>query len=226
MAATLASTVAAPPSASAAAGKAAAVNCKKVKCIALTFDDGPSPYTGALLDTLRSNKVKVTFFVVGRQVEKRPSVVRRMVREGHEVGNHTWDHTRLTDALDGEIVSELSSTQEAVHEAAGIRPKLMRPPFGATDQRVRAAVQTAGLPLVLWTGSTRDWELRNTKAITRKALSLVRPNGVILMHDIVPETVKAMPGILSELRKRDYHVVTVSSVLGDRKLEAGEQYPS
>ncbi|MBB5139350.1 peptidoglycan/xylan/chitin deacetylase (PgdA/CDA1 family) [Thermocatellispora tengchongensis] len=196
-----------------------------MKCIALTFDDGPSASTAKLLDTLKRHRAKATFFLVGRQVEKRPGVARRMAREGHEIGNHTYSHARLTELSEQEILAEVTDAQQAIRAATGREPALMRPPFGAVDERVQAVAEFAGLPVVMWTGSTRDWELKDTRKIAAKALGLARRDAVILMHDIVPQTVAAMPKILTELRERGYHVVTVSSVLRGRELAPGQRYP-
>jgi peptidoglycan/xylan/chitin deacetylase (PgdA/CDA1 family) len=208
-----------------AAASTARVDCARVKCIALTFDDGPGPSTGKLLDLLRQRRAKATFFVVGRQAERRPALVRRMAREGHEIGNHTYSHPRLTGLPEHEILEELTGTQEIIERITGRAPRTMRPPYGDSDERVAAVAEFAGLAQILWTGSTRDWELRDRKAIARKALSLVRRDAVILMHDTVPETVKAMPEILGALRKRGYHLVTVAEVLRGESLIAGQRYP-
>ncbi|GIH27496.1 hypothetical protein Aph01nite_58060 [Acrocarpospora phusangensis] len=208
-----------------ATAQAAKPYCQKYKCIALTFDDGPWPYTPELLDTLKKYKANATFFVLGRKVANRPEMMQRMVKEGHEVGNHTWDHPNLTELSDEEIVAEITSTQEVIHDTIGLWPTMMRPPSGATNARVGARMAELGLPQILWTGSTLDWQARNKKIITARTLKLAKRNGVILLHDIVPETVKAMPTVLSTLKKKGYKFVTVSTLLGDRKLAPGEVWP-
>ncbi|WP_214109636.1 polysaccharide deacetylase family protein [Acrocarpospora catenulata] len=199
--------------------------CVKYKCIALTFDDGPWPYTPELLDTLKKYKAKATFFVLGRKVANRPEMMQRMVKEGHEVGNHTWDHPSLTELSDEDIVAEITSTQEVIYETIGRYPTMMRPPNGATNERVGERMAELGLPQILWTGSTLDWQARNQKIIKQRTLKLAKRNGVILLHDIVPETVKAMPAVLKTLKAKGYKFVTVSTLLGDRKLAAGEIWP-
>jgi peptidoglycan/xylan/chitin deacetylase (PgdA/CDA1 family) len=201
------------------------VDCAKVKCVALTFDDGPGPYTSALLDTLAKHRVKVTFFLVGKHVAERKGVVRRMAREGHEIGDHTYDHEHLTALSDFQILDQLTRTQDVIHSVTGKRPSLMRPPYGDTDARVSAIDKELGLSQVLWTGTTHDWALRDIDAIGDKVLSLVKRDGVILMHDVVPHTVKAMPRILSTLEKQGYHVVTVSTVARGKGLAPGDTFP-
>ncbi|GAA0383621.1 hypothetical protein GCM10009530_38090 [Microbispora corallina] len=199
--------------------------CARHKCIALTFDDGPWPYTPALLDTLKKHKAKATFFVLGRKVANRPELTRRIVAEGHDIGNHTWDHEVLTTLSDEEVLSTVSSTTDIIRETIGKAPTMMRPPSGATNSRVGALMAQLGLPQILWTGSTLDWQARNTKVIAKRTLALAKRNGVILLHDIVPETVKAMPGVLTTLEKQGYRFVTITTLLQGRQLKGGEIYP-
>jgi peptidoglycan/xylan/chitin deacetylase (PgdA/CDA1 family) len=215
----------APPASAAAEAAAARVNCAKVKCIALTFDDGPAPTTVKLLDTLRKHRAKATFFLVGKRVREHPRIARRTAREGHEIGNHSYGHESLPALPDFAIVEELKRTQEAIRAATGRRPKLMRPPYGHTDERVTAANAELGLAQILWTGTTLDWKLRDVDAIGDKILELAKPNAVILMHDVVPHTVKVMPRVLRELRKRGYHLVTVSTLAGSGRLRPGTTFP-
>jgi peptidoglycan/xylan/chitin deacetylase (PgdA/CDA1 family) len=198
--------------------------CKKHKCIALTFDDGPWPYTPALLDTLKKYHAKATFFLVGAKVVNRPEMVQRIHAEGHEIGNHTWSHPYLNKLSDEDVIAEISGTQTAIHDAIGIYPDFMRPPFGATNAHVGALMKDLGLAQIKWTGATQDTSLRDTKKIVKAALKLARPNAIILMHDIVPETVKGVPAILKELKKRGYTCVTITTLLG-KDLTPGKVYP-
>lgn len=220
-----AATVNANAPAKQAKDKKAKPYCARHKCIALTFDDGPWPYTPELLDTLKKHKAKATFFVVGRKVANRPELTRRIAKEGHEIGNHTWNHPNLTELSDEDILEEVRSTSEVIKETIGTAPTLMRPPFGATNARVGELMAELGLPQIKWSGSTLDWQARNTKVIASRTLKLAERNGVILLHDIVPETVKAMPKVLSTLRKQGYRFVTVSTLFEGQKLKAGEIYP-
>ncbi len=199
--------------------------CARYKCIALTFDDGPWPYTPALLDTLKKHKAKATFFLLGRKVEHRPELTRRIHEEGHDIGNHTWTHPSLTTLTDGEVFEEISTTSEIIYRTIGERPEYMRPPNGATNSRVSALMADLGLPQILWTGSTLDWQARDTKVIAKRTLKLAKRNGVILLHDIVPETVKAMPGVLTALEKEHYKFVTLTTLLQGRTLRPGQIYP-
>ncbi|TQS27250.1 polysaccharide deacetylase family protein [Microbispora sp. KK1-11] len=199
--------------------------CARYKCIALTFDDGPWPYTPALLDTLKKHKAKATFFLLGRKVAHRPELTRRIYEEGHDIGNHTWTHPSLTKLSDGEVFEEVSSTSDIINQTIGKMPEYMRPPNGATNSRIASLMADLGLPQILWTGSTLDWQARDTKVIAQRTLKLAKRNGVILLHDIVPETVKAMPGVLTALEKQHYKFVTLTTLLQGRKLRPGEVYP-
>ncbi|GAA3791681.1 hypothetical protein GCM10022226_08360 [Sphaerisporangium flaviroseum] len=199
--------------------------CARYKCIALTFDDGPWPYTPALLDTLKKHKAKATFFLLGRKVESRGELTQRIVAEGHEIGNHTWNHPDLTTLSNEEILDEMTRTSDVIDRTVGRAPTMMRPPNGATNARVGEVMIELGLPQILWTGSTLDWQARDVNVIAKRTLKLAKRNGVILLHDIVPETVKAMPAVLKALEKQNYRFVTVTTLLQGRELQGGEIYP-
>jgi peptidoglycan-N-acetylglucosamine deacetylase len=197
------------------------VDCAKSKCLALTFDDGPGPYTGRLLKILRRHSARATFFVVGRNAAANPRLLRRMAAGNHEIGNHTWDHADLARLSTASIHSEVRRTQQAVHRAIGRWPTIMRPPYGAINPRVNHAI---GLPEIMWSGDTLDWLHRNPGRVRRSVLKLARRNAVILVHDIRETTVAAMPGTLNELIKRGYTLVTVSELFGGKRLRAGHAY--
>ncbi|SDH50739.1 Peptidoglycan/xylan/chitin deacetylase, PgdA/CDA1 family [Sinosporangium album] len=224
-AAVLAATTLLTPGTAQAGATAPPVNCAKVKCLALTFDDGPGPHTARLLDLLAVHRAKASFYLVGKRVEEDPRLTGRIAREGHEIGNHTYSHPRLTELTDGEILDQWADTQRLIVKATGRRPTTMRPPYGGTDDRVLDLAASAGLAQIMWTGTTLDWKLREKNAIERKVLSLARRDGVILMHDVVPATVEAMPSILTALKKRGYHLVTVSALRRGKPLGPGESYP-
>ncbi|RBQ16486.1 polysaccharide deacetylase family protein [Spongiactinospora rosea] len=202
------------------------VNCHRAKCIALTFDDGPGPHTARLLDTLKKNGVRVTFFLVGEMAQRRPSVVRRMAREGHEIANHTFSHPRLTELGSNEIASEIRRGKAVIRRLTGRQPEMLRPPYGLTDERVEALAGAQGQAVMLWSSSSRDWELRRSDLIVKRALKLARRDGIMLLHDIVPGTVRAIPTLLKELRKRGYTVVTVSEARRGKLPGPGERWPA
>ncbi|SDH88148.1 polysaccharide deacetylase family protein [Nonomuraea jiangxiensis] len=202
----------------------ASVDCARVKCLALTFDDGPGEHTPTLLKLLKKEKVKATFFLVGKRVVQRPALARQALAEGHAIGNHTYSHASLPTRLDNEILDELKVNQEVIEKATGYRPTMYRPPYGHTDQRVLTLANQVNLAEILWTGTTLDWSLKDAAKIKAAALKLAKRDGVILMHDTEPATVKAMPGIIKELKKQGYHLVTVPTLLRGKGPMAGTSY--
>lgn len=205
--------------------KVASVDCAKVKCIALTFDDGPGKYADKLLDTLKKYKSKATFFLEGQYVKSRPAFAKRMVAEGHDIGNHSYTHPHLREISEDRIREELTKTQDLVKKVTGKYPTTIRPPYGEFDERVQAIATEMGMPIILWNGGSRDWATRNETAIYNEVLKNAKRDGVILMHDWVEQTVKVMPKLLVALQKQGYHVVAVSSLRGAKGVKAGDIYP-
>ncbi|MFJ6747825.1 polysaccharide deacetylase family protein [Streptomyces sp. NPDC091266] len=201
------------------------VDCRKLKCVALTFDAGPSENTPRLLDILKKEKVHATFFMLGKNhIDKRPEGVTRIDAEGHELANHTWSHQILTDIEPAEAERELSRVQDSVRKITGKTPKLMRPPQGKTDENVSRISKELGLAQVLWSVTAKDYQTNDSRLITKRVLDQTERDGVILLHDIYKGTVPAVPGILKELKKRGYTVVTVSQLLSPAKPEPGMVY--
>jgi len=198
-------------------------DCTRVKCIALTFDDGPAESTRELLDVLAARDVKATFFVVGRNAEKHPELVLREHREGHELGDHSYTHTDLGMSSKQKITSELSRTREAIRRASGATPGLMRPPYGSTSKQVEKAAREMDMAQVLWTVDPLDWRTRDSRDIERRVVKSVKPGSIVLLHDIHRTTVRAVPGIIDELTAKGYEFVTVSELFGG-KLTPGKKY--
>ncbi|MEU0571763.1 polysaccharide deacetylase family protein [Nonomuraea sp. NPDC005983] len=211
-----------PPAAQA---PAKAVDCEQVKCIALTFDDGPGKYAGALLDTLKKYNAKATFFLEGQYVHSRPSFVKRMAQEGHELGNHSYKHPNFTTLEPGAVRDEIKKTQDAVKKAAGVEPKLLRPPYGMADIQTSDIAAEFGMPMILWTAGSRDWATKNEAEIKKQTLAVAKQDGIILMHDWVKQTVDSMPSIIKTLQKNGYQLVTVSDVVKRENLQPGDIYP-
>ncbi|WP_283139084.1 polysaccharide deacetylase family protein [Rhizohabitans arisaemae] len=201
-------------------------DCAGARCVALTFDDGPGPHTERLLDTLAEWNARATFFVLGKNAEKRPEVIRRMLDEGHAVANHTWSHPRLTEISDEQADRELARTEDALARVTGHGSTMLRPPYGAYDDRVAGAAARLGLSLVLWDVDTRDWENPSPGPIARKAVTHAQPGSIVLMHDIHRTTVDAVPHILRLLTRQDYRLVTVPELYGSRDLLPGQTYRS
>ena len=191
------------------------IDCARLKCIALTFDDGPSQYTSRLVDILDANNVNATFFAVGQNVGGYPSTVRRSYEKGNEIMNHSWSHPDLTGLSASGVSSELSRTSDAIGSTVGRRPTLVRPPYGSYNSTVTSVAGQQGMAVILWNNDTLDWSNRNTATIISRATSSATPGGIILMHDLYPTTVDAVPTIIGNLKARGYALVSVSDVIGN-----------
>ncbi|WP_433415612.1 polysaccharide deacetylase family protein [Microtetraspora malaysiensis] len=198
------------------------ISCAHVKCVALTFDDGPGNYTSHVLDVLAKHYARATFFLVGEMIHKEDQpVLRRMVAEGHELGNHTWDHRDLTSLSDAALKHEVVSTERLVKEVTGVRMHALRPPYGATDRRVAGEAKRLGLGQVLWAVDTLDWRDRVPKLVVQRSTA-AKPGQIVLMHDIHKTTVEALPRLLNVFDKKGFTYVTVSELFGD--LKPGKRY--
>ncbi|MFE9610107.1 polysaccharide deacetylase family protein [Streptomyces sp. NPDC006012] len=201
------------------------VDCREAKCIALTFDAGPSEHSARLLDILKEKKVPATFFLLGkRHIEKYPQLVKRMAAEGHEVASHTWDHKILTSLSEQQIREELLRPSEAIERLTGQRPVLMRPPQGRTDETVTSVCEKLGIAQVLWSVTAKDYTTNDSALITQRVLDQATRDGIILLHDIYPGTVPAVPGIIDALKERGYVFVTVPQLLAPGKPQPGKIY--
>lgn len=192
--------------------------------VALTFDDGPSPSTTpALLDILSKKNTLATFFMLGSMAENSPDIVRRIEREGHEIANHTMYHQNLVWLSPEEIQSDVNASRAVFSSIIKHAPALTRPPYGNYNDVVSSIANT---PLILWSVDTLDWQNRNPETILNITLSQVHDGAIILLHDIHPTSVEAVPNIIDALRERGYEFTTISELARIRKikLSAGEGY--
>src|SRR5580700_2121388 len=187
--------------------------------IAMTFDDGPSSAnTPRLLEILKQRNIKATFFLIGQNAAANPDIVRRILAEGHEVGNHSWTHPQLSKLSDDRVTAEITKTQDAIKDASGFSPTLLRPPYGAITPRQRAWISSQfGLNVILWSVDPFDWKRPGASVITQRILSQVRPGAIILSHDIHKQTVDAMPATLDGLIAKGYKFATVSQLIAMNK---------
>ena len=179
------------------------------KVIALTFDDGPGPYTAHLLDILDQYGAKTTFFLIGSKVSGQASVVRSIQARGHQLGNHSWSHPELPKLSVDQIAGEIDRTNEAIRQATGVKPSILRPPYGAVNGVVLEQLRARGMSSILWSVDTRDWADRNSQIVCSRAVAGARPGAVILMHDIHQTSVNAVPCILGSLKQQGYSFVTI-----------------
>jgi peptidoglycan/xylan/chitin deacetylase (PgdA/CDA1 family) len=185
------------------------------KRIALTFDDGPSPYTVPVLEILRKADVPATFFVIGSQVKAHREIVRRIVREGHALGNHTWSHANVS-AGGAAANTQLMDTQYAIQLAVGRAGCLMRPPQGAVGPGLETWLRKHKKVGVLWDVDSNDYQRPSAATMTRRIVAATRAGSIILLHDGGGDrtaTVAALPGIITRLQAKGYEFVTVPELL-------------
>lgn len=189
------------------------------KLIALTFDDGPyGEVTNRILDVVeayRDQNVHVTFFALGSQVDKFPKTVLRAKELGCEIANHTYDHKNLTKIPTQEMISQVEDAADLVEQITGERPKLVRPPYGAKNDDVYAAVK---YPLILWNIDTLDWKTKDTDSTVAAALG-AGDGDIVLMHDLRHETAAAVEKIVPQLLEQGYKLVTVSEMFEAKGIE-------
>jgi peptidoglycan/xylan/chitin deacetylase (PgdA/CDA1 family) len=201
------------------------VDCSQVKCVALTFDDGPSPYTDRLLQILKDNDAKSTFFLIGNKVAANPAGAKRIADAGMEVGNHTWEHPNMTTIPPEDIGGQISKASDAIQAATGSRPNLLRTAGGLINDNVLAAAKQQGMADINWDVIPFDWMNDSNTAATRYMLmTQIKPGSVVLFHDTYSSTVDLVYQFIPVLKANGYHLVTVSQLLGPR--EPGSTYGS
>ena len=176
----------------------------------LTFDDGPHrDLDPKVLDILRIKQAPATFFYLGSLVQANPDIVRRAVAEGHEVGQHSFDHKNLSNLTADAVAQQFNDTTAAL-AGAGVRARVFRPPYGAYNAEVLRQADARGMITVNWTNDSRDWELRNPVDITNHVVENLGAGDVILLHSIQRATVVALPGLIDDLRAHGCQFTTVS----------------
>ncbi len=177
--------------------------------VALTFDDGPSRYTNRILDCLAKYNAKATFFVVGNSVSSYPDVVKRAYNMGMEIGNHTMTHPNLKTLSADSVSRELNGAANKIASVIGVKPTLLRPPYGNYNSTVSSI---SGTPLILWSIDTLDWKTRNADKTVNCVMNEVKDGSIILMHDLYEASAAAAERIIPQLIKRGYKLVTVSQL--------------
>ncbi|MBP2000370.1 peptidoglycan/xylan/chitin deacetylase (PgdA/CDA1 family) [Paenibacillus shirakamiensis] len=188
------------------------------KKVALTFDDGPdNRYTPQILDILKQYGVKATFFLVGRQVEKDPSVVERIHEEGHEIGNHTLTHPNLNKLTPEEARREIVDNGAKIKAVIGTTPDLFRTPYGTISNSIKEILKEQHLTLVNWSVDTLDWKATKAEQIVNNLKKEIQPGGIILQHSFggkkVQNTIAALPQEIEWLQAQGYSLVTVTELM-------------
>jgi len=189
------------------------------KVLAMTFDDGPHPsLTPKLLDILKQRNIKATFFVVGKNAKAYPQIIRRIIEEGHEIGNHTWTHASVMSRSDDQIRSELKMSEDAMVAAAGYRPHTFRPPYGAINTRIKQLMSSEfGYATIMWSVDPQDWRRPGVSVVTSRLVNGAHNGAILLAHDIHPPTIQAMPSTFDQLLAKGYQFVTISQLMNIEK---------
>jgi peptidoglycan/xylan/chitin deacetylase (PgdA/CDA1 family) len=176
-------------------------------------DDGPNAdYTELLLEGLEERGVRATFFLLGREVEKYPDIVKEISDSGHLIGTHSYDHVNLKNLSDAAAVEQVDKTNQAIHEITGEYPEYIRPPFGCW--KCNLDYETKMIE-VLWDVDPLDWKTSNSDVIAKRVVSKVEENDIILLHDASESSVKAAFKIIDALEEEGYVFVTVDEILFD-----------
>jgi peptidoglycan/xylan/chitin deacetylase (PgdA/CDA1 family) len=193
--------------------------------IAMTFDDGPSEkLTPELLDILAVHHIHATFFVIGQNVVHAPEILQRAVREGHEIGNHSWSHPAFGKMSDAAVRREIQKTDDAIRVAIGHSPTLLRPPYGSITARQKQWIHSEfGYRIILWDVDPLDWKRPGREVVMNRIVRETRPGSIILSHDIHPGTIKAMPETFDQLQAKGFKFVTVSELIAMGKPMAPKE---
>jgi len=195
---------------------------KNKKVVALTFDDGPDGNTTPqALDILAKYKIKATFFVQGKNIAGNEAILKRMQSEGHEVGNHSWNHPILTKLSLEDAKKQITDTEDAIKSVLGKSTKLMRPPYGAISDDIRNSLD---LSFIMWNVDSLDWKSKNEAAILTEIQHQTSDGAIILMHDIHQPSVNSLPKVIEYLQGQGYSFVTVSELLNTRLKPHGIYY--
>lgn len=190
------------------------VDCSVKRCIALTFDDGPSDFTPSLLKTLADNDARATFFVLGRNLAGREQTLEAMAAAGHQIGNHTFNHPRMSEQPQETVVSEIARAKEVLAPYGHNGSELFRPPYGLYNNGVISAAADAGYSVTMWSIDPADYRVKEPAPVERRVLEEARPGAVVLSHDTLEHSEVAYRTIIPELRKAGYELVTIDQLLG------------
>lgn len=193
------------------------------KMIALTFDDGPNYNTNRILNILEEYDVKATFFVLGNRISGNEYILKRMVSNGNEIGNHTFNHLLLTKYKEDKVRSEIMDTRNLIFDVTSTYPRLFRPSYGSFNKMIK---RVADSPIIIWDIDTLDWKYHNSKKISSRVINNVKDGDIVLMHDIYSATSNALLVIIPTLKEMGYSFVTVSELFYYKgiPLENGKVY--
>lgn len=185
--------------------------------VALTFDDGPRPSTEKVYESLKKHNVVATFFVIGMYVRGKMDLLQRLVKEGNEIGNHSWSHLNFREISYDEVASQVSWTDAAIVRAVGIKPKFVRPPMGLFDNKTRRVI--GDRMIAMWSIDTLDWQHKNWNKTMASIVGKVRDGDIILIHDLVDSTAENIDELIVYLLEEGFQLVTMSELVEYRNVD-------
>lgn len=194
---------------------------EKERKIALSFDDGPHPMTEKVLNVLQKYDVKATFFCIGTQIEKHPDIFKRILAEGHIVGNHSYSHSNRFGVFSTQkVTEEIQRTNDIIHAVSEKKVAYFRPPFGVTNPNIARAVAQTGHHVIGWNNRSLDTVIENEAKILNRVKNKVTPGGIILLHDTSQKTVNVLEQLLLFLQSENYDVVPIDKLINLPAYEA------
>jgi peptidoglycan/xylan/chitin deacetylase (PgdA/CDA1 family) len=196
--------------------------------VALTFDDGPGPYTPGVLSVLEREHAPATFFVIGEELRYFSASTVREIHDGFVIGDHTETHPMLAQLSAHDQREELFEQAARIELLGGRRPRLFRPPYGSFNATTFHLLHQMHMLMVLWSVDTDDYERPGVEVIVQRALEGAKPGAIILMHDAGgdrSQTIAALPSVIRKIRARGLHLVTVPQLLADDPPPAGQPLP-
>jgi peptidoglycan/xylan/chitin deacetylase (PgdA/CDA1 family) len=188
--------------------------------IAITFDDGPSPNTLLVLDLLKKHEVKATFFCVGKNIEKHPELLTKIIQEGHIVGNHSYSHSPFFDFFRKKrVLHELENTNAIIQKITGKNVRFFRPPYGVTNPSIRKALEVTKHQVIGWNIRSMDGLIKSESLIYKRIINRISPGAIILMHDTTLESVNVLEKVLLFLKENKYKVVSLEQLLNIKAYE-------
>lgn len=184
------------------------------KKIALTFDDGPSEFTLQVLELLKKYNAKATFFCIGKNIEKHPEIIQKVVEEGHLVGNHSYSHSKFFDFYNArQIKEEIEKTDALLEKFTSKKINFFRPPYGVTTPSIRRALKITGHKTIGWNIRSLDGGTKNQELIFNRIIKRVSPGGIVLLHDTGSHSVLVLEQFLQFLQQNNYEVVSIEELL-------------
>lgn len=191
------------------------------KKIAITFDDGPTPFTLEILELLKKYNAKATFFCIGKNIEKHPEIIQKVIEYGHLVGNHSYSHSKFFDFYNaGKITAEIQQTDVLLEKFTVKKINFFRPPYGVTTPSIRRALEKTGHKVIGWNIRSLDGGTKNQELILNRILNRVSPGGIVLLHDTGSHSVLVLEQFLQFLQQNNYQVVSIEELLNLKAYES------